>query len=61
MYSIRAAGDRNWETKETRRRSAGSAAKVGALEELDERKIADALTDNRERNLDWGRVTAHSD
>jgi hypothetical protein len=46
MHSIRTAGDRNWETKETRRRSAGSVAKVGALEELDERTIANSLTDD---------------
>jgi hypothetical protein len=29
--------------------------------DLGERIIANSLTDNRERNLDWGRVTAHSD
>jgi hypothetical protein len=33
------------ETKETRRRSAGSVAEVWALEELDERTIANALID----------------
>ena len=39
----RTAGDRNWEAKETRRRGAGSIAEVWALEELDERTIANAL------------------